>query len=91
MIVVAEDDARVQAIADFFGRMGYAPSEAFIRARVIYFTQISYYALDVEKAECFNQRLGYLEDYFRCFTGREMDAAIAASYRAANLKGAGDD
>lgn len=83
--VKQEDDARVAAIAAFFGRFGFPRQEAFIRARVIYFTQISYYALGVEEDEAFAQRLGYLEDYFTCFTGRRMDPDIAAAYRAANL------
>ena len=28
------------------------------------------------------ERLGYLEAYFRCFTGREIDPEIAAAHRA---------
>lgn len=85
--VKAEDTARVAAIAGFFGRHGFDRTEAFIRARVIYFTQISYYALNVEEDEAMAERLGYLEAYFRCFTGRDMDPGIAAAYRAGQLSG----
>lgn len=82
--VTDEDDARVGAIARFFERFGYEPAEAFIRARVIYFTQISYYALRVEEREDLTRRMGYLAEYFRCFTGREIDPATAEAYRLLN-------
>ena len=89
--VKQEDDARVAAIAAFFAAQGYAKLEAFIRARVIYFTQISFYALHIEDEESLAQRMSYLNDYFRCFTGRDIDPDIAKAYRAANLKGLNDD
>ena len=74
--VQAEDDARVAAISAFFQRHDYDPTEAFIRARIIYFTQLSYYALNVE--EPMADRLSYLSAYFLSFTGREIDPDIAA-------------
>lgn len=74
--VQAEDDARVTAISDFFKRHGYEPVEAFIRARVIYFTQLSYYALNVQ--EPMADRLSYLAAYFLSFTGRAIDPETAA-------------
>lgn len=80
-VVKAEDNARTDAIASFFMRHGYDTTEAFIRARVIYFTQISFYALNVEDDESMTERLGYLEAYFKCFTGRDIDAGTAAAYR----------
>lgn len=85
-VVKSEDDARVDAIARFFTRFEYPASEAFIRARVIYFTQVSYYALCVEDDESMMQRMGYLAEYFRCFTGREIDPETAEAYRAINRK-----
>ena len=78
-IVAAEDDARVEAIARFFARHGYLEAEAFIRGRVIYFTQLSYYALGI--AEPIDTRLGYLSAYFLTFTGRELDADAAQRFR----------
>jgi AcrR family transcriptional regulator len=78
-IVIAEDDARVETICAFFRRFGYDETEAYIRARVIYFTQLSYYALGVE--EPMTRRMGFLDAYFRCFTGREMDSATAEAFR----------
>ncbi len=80
----AEDDARVAAIAGFFERQDYEKIEAFIRARVIYFTQLSYYALDVD--EPMADRLSYLSAYFSAFTGREINPATALAYSARVLK-----
>ncbi len=85
--VKAEDAARVQAIAAFFGKHGFDPTEAFIRARVIYFKQISYYALHLEEDEALPERMSYLEAYFRSFTGRDISPEIAAKYRARVLDG----
>lgn len=82
--VIEEDDRRIDVISQFFRRFGYAESEAFIRARVIYFTQISYYALDIK--EPMDRRMGYLADYFRCYTGQEMNEAVARQYRKAVLE-----
>ena len=82
--IQAEDDARVAAIAEFFQRHDYEPTEAFIRARVIYFTQLSYYALNVQ--EPMADRMSYLAAYFLSFTGREIDPDIAARQIARYLK-----
>lgn len=85
--VKTEDAARVTAIADFYKQHDYAPTDAFIRARVIYFTQISYYALHMEENEAIPERMSYLDAYFRTFTGRDIDPEIAAAYRRDTLKG----
>ena len=76
--VAREDADRVTAIAGFFRRHGFAKTEAFIRARVIYFTQVSYYALGIQ--EPMTDRMSYLEAYYRCFTGQEIDKLVALSY-----------
>ncbi|WP_162932987.1 TetR/AcrR family transcriptional regulator [Roseovarius sp. EL26] len=91
LIVKAEDNARVIAIAGFYERHGFSEPEAFIRARVIYFTQISFYALKIEDDEDVQERLGYLNEYFKCFTGRDMDPALGAEHTAKYLKGMSDD
>lgn len=76
-IVAAEDRSRVGAIAGLFERHGYEPTEAFIRARVIYFTQVSYYALGIE--EPMTERMSYLAAYYKSFTGETIDEALAAA------------
>ena len=77
-VVTAEDDNRIAAIAAFFQRFGYDDPEAFIRARVLYFTQVSYYALGVK--EPMTRRMSYLAAYYRCFTGAEIDEAAAEGF-----------
>ena len=84
----SEDDARVQAVATMFERFGYPQPEAFIRARVICFTQITYYALDIASEETDAQRMSYLEAYFRCFTGRDINPGTANAYRNILMRGA---
>ncbi len=63
------DDARVEAVKQLYLRHGYEPQDAFIRARVLYFMQIGYNALEL--GESIETRMGYIGDYLRCFTGRE--------------------
>ncbi len=77
-IVEKEDNNRVAAIASFFERFGYETTEAFIRARVIYFTQLSYYQLNID--EPLAKRASYLAAYFRCFTGQNIDDEAATKF-----------
>ena len=74
----------MQVIAELFTRSGYAQPEAFIRARIIYFTQVGYYALDVQ--ETMDERFDYLKAYYRSFTGEELDPAAAEAYRLKHLE-----
>ena len=78
------DGTRVSAISDLYCRCDYNEREAFIRARVIYFTQIGYYALEVK--EPMAQRLSFLESYYLSFTGRILNSVRAAAYRRGHLK-----
>lgn len=66
-LVQKEDEARVDSIAALYERHGYAPEEAFIRARVLYFMQIGYYALELN--ETLEQRLRNTAEYIYSFTG----------------------
>ena len=53
--------------------------DALIRARVLYYSQIGFYALEVR--EPLQTRLGYTEAYYECFTGKTLDAARAGDFR----------
>ena len=75
----AADETRVQAIADFYQRCGYPMPEAFIRARVIYFAQIGFYALDVH--EDLETRLSYTDAYYLSFTGKALQAKRAEAFK----------
>jgi AcrR family transcriptional regulator len=84
--VEAADAARVSAVAALFARNGYGADEAVVRARIIYFSQVGYYALDLQ--ETLLQRFKYLEAYFEGFTGRSLGPKIARAYRAKHLRAA---
>ena len=66
-LVDGEDDKRLLAIKSMYLNHGYTDDEAFIRARVLYFMQIGYYALGIQ--ESFETRLSYFEQYVYSFTG----------------------
>jgi len=81
-IVDRADEKRVEAITQLFLRHGYEAAEAFIRARVLYFTQVGYYALGVK--ESLRQRHSYLAPYLKSFTGHaprqeDIDAFLQAT------------
>ena len=71
--VDAADAVRVDAIRDMFLGHGFEETEAFIRARIIYFMQIGYYAL-VDN-EPFETRITLLQPYLAAYTSEEPDPA----------------
>lgn len=76
-ILDVADAERVAAIRDMFLRHGFEAQEAFVRARVLYFMQIGYYALEL--GETMARRLQLVPDYLVSFTGErprpgEMEA-----------------
>lgn len=79
----AVDDAdriRIGEIAAMFETHGFEDDEALIRARVLYFAQIGFYAMG--EHEPLSERAPYLETYFHCFTGQRLDPAVANAFRA---------
>ena len=73
------DAARLQAIAAMFERFGYSAADADTRARILYFMQLGYHALEVR--EPMDARLARLDGYLRGFTGVEPDALAVARFR----------
>ncbi|MGJ8625841.1 MAG: TetR/AcrR family transcriptional regulator [Sulfitobacter sp.] len=74
------DAARVAAFSALFERFGYVPDEAEVRARVMYFMQVGYYALEL--SEPIEERLKRVKNYVFSFTGQEpltseVDALVA--------------
>lgn len=71
------DSARIAAVTGMFRCHGFGDQEADIRARILYFMQLGYHALD--QAESIEVRLGRLEGYLFGFTGvRPQPAEVAA-------------
>jgi AcrR family transcriptional regulator len=54
------DQARIDAITDIFVEAGQDPSEAMVRARIVYFHQVGYYALDMHETAAERRRLAPL-------------------------------
>ena len=79
-LVDEADKARVEAIAGMFRRHDYDEVDAFIRARVLYFMQVGYYALEV--AEPLDLRLSFSESYIRSFTGQTPTATELNRFRS---------
>jgi len=78
-LVDREDAARIDALQDFYARFNYPMPAALIRARVLYYSQIGFYALEIE--EPLNTRLGYTESYFECFTGQQLEPQRSEKFR----------
>lgn len=77
-IVRAEDSKRVAAIAAFFQRFYYHEEDATVRARVLYYAQVGYFAMNIEEA--IEERLSMLKPYYFAFTGRELDEKTAQDF-----------
>jgi AcrR family transcriptional regulator len=88
LLVDREDAARIEALRLFYAGYDYPMPQALIRARVLYYSQIGFYALEVE--EPLTTRLGYTESYFECFTGRKLDSRLAEKFRRHILDTYGD-
>lgn len=78
--VEISDDARIGALEGMFRRFDYPEGEARIRARIVYYTQIGYNALEIRETPL--QRARTAADYLFCHTGvfpsREEIAALVA-------------
>jgi len=80
--VVSEiDDAWIAAFQDIFELSGLHGAEAFVRARIMYFHQIGYYAVSIN--ESLAQRAKLAPIYYAALTGRtppeDMEDALLAS------------
>ena len=74
------DLRRIAFIAEMFHAAGYPVREAEVRARVLYYTQIGYYALDVD--EPVEARLPLADPYYEVFTGRKLSPGALRSHNA---------
>jgi len=74
------DRVRTEAIKALFVRFGYEDEDAFVRARVLYYMQIGYYALDLH--EPLETRLNLTPHYLKAFTGVGPDQTEIDAFRA---------
>lgn len=75
--VDAADRTRIAAVTDMYARFDYGPAEADARARILYFMQLGYHALEVR--ESMEVRMSRIVPYVEGFTGRsaQRDAIVA--------------
>lgn len=78
-IVDQADTRRVEALTQMFMRYAYPEEEAFTRARVLYFTQIGHYTLEVKDAP--EVRMSHLRSYLLTFTGNEPGPGDTDAFR----------
>lgn len=74
------DSSRIFALTACFAQHGYAPEDADARARILYFMQLGYHALEVR--EDIATRMSRLEPYIHGFTGQEPDRAAIDAFLA---------
>jgi len=74
------DRVRTEALKGLFVRFGYDDEDALVRARVLYYMQIGYYALDLD--EPIEARLNLTPHYLKAFTGAAPSEAEVVAFRA---------
>ncbi|WP_417524740.1 TetR/AcrR family transcriptional regulator [Marinovum sp.] len=74
------DKARIAAVTAMFRRYGYDAYEADVRARILYFMQLGYHALD--QTEPMADRMARTRGYLLGFTGQEADPEALEDFLA---------
>ena len=74
------DRIRTEAVKALFLRFGYEDEDALVRARVLYYMQIGYYALDLR--EPIETRLNLTPHYLKAFTGVDPNQDEIDAFRA---------
>lgn len=74
------DRQRVDALTRMFARYGYPEEESLTRARVLYYTQIGHFTLQVR--ESLVERFSHVSSYLVTFTGAEPKASDTDALKA---------
>jgi AcrR family transcriptional regulator len=69
-VVQEVDNKRIAVIEKIFHNMGYKGTEAHIRARVMYYHQVGYYAMGVQESR--RERRALIPYYRKALTGRDV-------------------
>lgn len=64
------DNRLIEALTEIFKDLNYNQDDAFIRARIMHFHQVGYYAMEVQETQ--EQRLHYFPIYFKQLTGFDL-------------------
>jgi AcrR family transcriptional regulator len=68
-VVEAVDQKRIAVLEEIFRHIGYQGKEANVRARVMYYHQVGYYAMGVRESQ--SERRALIPYYKRALTGRD--------------------
>ncbi|HVW70120.1 MAG TPA: TetR/AcrR family transcriptional regulator [Steroidobacteraceae bacterium] len=68
-VVAAVDQKRITLLEQIYVEMGYKGKEANVRARITYYHQVGYYAMEVHESR--RERLALLPYYMKVLTGRD--------------------
>lgn len=79
-VVDEADTQRVEAVKRMFMRHGFEEEEAFTRARVLYFTQVGHFTLEL--TDSISTRMSHLRSYLLTFTGIEPTESDVKHYKA---------
>lgn len=77
-VVADADNQRLDALTRMFARFDYPPPEALVRARILYFSQIGQYTLDMR--DTLETRLSRTVEFLLTHTGRAPDPADIARF-----------
>lgn len=72
------DSRRLASVTEMFVAHGYEPDEADARARILYYMQLGYHALDVR--EPIAERIARVGPYIKGFTGQDPDPEALAAF-----------
>jgi len=70
-VVQAVDQRRIAVLEQIFNDMGYTGKEAHVRARVMYYHQVGYYAMGVLESQ--KERRALIPYYRKVLTGRDVE------------------
>ncbi|MGX9355671.1 TetR/AcrR family transcriptional regulator [Roseobacteraceae bacterium S113] len=76
--VAKADHDRLGAVIEMFRRYGYSEDDAQTRARVLYFMQLGYHALDIE--ESLETRRQRIANYLVSFTGSAAAPGVVEAF-----------
>jgi len=83
-LIESADRARLVAITEMFIRHNYTVDDADVRARILYFMQIGYHA--VEMHENIEERLSRVQGFLKGFTGQDPTPELLAAFRSYAIK-----
>jgi AcrR family transcriptional regulator len=64
------DQKRIAVLEQIFNEMGYKGTEAHVRARIMYYHQVGYYAMGVQESK--RERRALIPYYRKALTGRDL-------------------